>query len=64
MAVVTVMNGMLRIELACRCGWTHVWTVPTEGEECLELDGWALNLEKFSHRRSGSGGTGIIVASL
>lgn len=53
MAVVRVENGMLHIELACRCGWTHHYTQTIEADECLELDGWALNLEKFSHRRSG-----------
>lgn len=52
MAVVRVTNGMLHIELACLCGWTHRYRQTIEEGEFLELDGWALNLEKFSHRRS------------
>lgn len=64
MAVVTAMNGILHIELACRCGWTHHFTQTIGDDVYLELDGSALNLEKFSHLRSGSGGTGTLSVGL
>jgi hypothetical protein len=52
LVVVETRNGSLCIGLACRCGYSRSWTVELGPDECLTLDGSAVQLEKFSHRHS------------
>ena len=50
LVVVETRNARLHIELACRCGYTQSWSVALGPNELVELDGSAVQLERFSHR--------------
>lgn len=59
LVVVETRNGWLRIGLACRCGFSRVWSLGLGPDASLVLGGCALSLEKFSHPHSQSPGGGM-----
>lgn len=59
LVVVETRNGWLRIGLACRCGFSRVWSLGLGPDASLVLGGCALSLEKFSHPHSRSPGGGM-----